>query len=281
MCLALFHAKGHRLTEEEFDNAAMANSDGVGFAYYSKKNNIMIEKGTNIFEMKEKYFSIVEKVGERSPFMVHFRLATHGSVSDTNCHPFRINQHDVMIHNGVLPVVYGKGEHRTDTQVFADEYLAKLPDCWYDNDYLYDMVEDYCSGSKLVIMTNNPKSKYGIYVINSKQGSYDQENNRWFSNSSHQGSWMNYRNWSKPSAQAKSVTSNDIIAANACSWDDDSYLLEKCDMCGRMEVVEEVCYECGTCQRCYNDTMSDCKCWDESNIHGMTQEQFSIEFGGL
>jgi glutamine amidotransferase len=277
MCLAAFHSKGYSMTEEEFDNASSSNSDGVGFAYYSHKNNIVIEKGTNRFEMKEKYLARVEKHGERSPFMVHFRLATHGSVCDNNCHPFRINENDVMIHNGILPVVYAKGEKRTDTQVFADEYLAKLPENWFDDDYMFDMVEEYCSGSKLVIMTNNPKAKYGVYIVNAKDGSWESENNRWFSNSSHKDNWLNYKNWGKPSMQQSMA--QDLLLKNITDEDED--VTERCDMCGKMEVYEEVCYECGTCQRCYNDTTSDCKCWDSYDINAMSEQDFNIQHGGL
>ena len=282
MCLAVFHTKGYQLSEDEFDNAARSNSDGVGFAYYSEKNNIVIEKGTNVHEMKDKYFSRVAKNGERSPFIVHFRLATHGSVCDSNCHPFRINENDVMIHNGILPVVYRKGEHRTDTQVFANEYLAKLPENWFDDSYMFDMVEDYTHGSKLIIMTNNPKAKYGVYIVNAKDGSWESENNRWFSNSSHKDSWLNYRNWAKPSnsntysqALLDNITSNNVIGDSICSM---------CDLCGRVEVYEEVCYDCGSCQRCYMNVLldGDCKCWNENvSINGMTDDEFNVKYGGL
>lgn len=283
MCLAAYHDRGYQFTEDEFDNAARSNSDGVGFAYYSAKNNIVIEKGTNVIEMKEKYFTRVEKNGERSPFIVHFRLATHGSVCDRNCHPFRINEHDVMIHNGILPVVYAKGESRTDTQVFADEYLAKLPENWFENDYMFDMVEDYCHGSKLVIMTNNPKAKYGVYIVNSKAGSWESENKRWFSNSSHKESWLNYRNWGTSQAGKGGWSQPSMGNAITNNITEEALGIEtKCDMCGRMEVIEEVCYDCGTCQNCYHDTMSsECNCWDTQSINAMSEEEFQIQFGGF
>jgi glutamine amidotransferase len=269
MCLAAFHTRGYSLTEEEFDNAARANSDGVGFAYYSKKNIIVPQKGVNIKEMKDRYFSAVEKNGERSPFIIHFRLATHGSVRNENCHPFRINKHDIMIHNGVLPVIYQKGETRTDTQVFADEYLSKMPENWFDNDYMFDMVAEYCSGSKLIIMTNNPSAKHGVYIVNQEDGKWQDNNNRWFSNLSHESCdvnwWANYRKWDKGIKE--------------------SAILEQiCELCGVREVLDDVCYSCGTCQECYG-SYGDCKCNAAMDpMHSMTSKEFNeyqMRFGGL
>ena len=54
----------------------------------------------------------------------HTRMATHGSVSTTNAHPF-IFSHYVGMHNGVLPSLFDKKNDRTDSLVLF-EMIGKL-----------------------------------------------------------------------------------------------------------------------------------------------------------
>ena len=67
--------------------------------------------------------ALVEQLRKRSisePCIMHFRLATHGSIKRANCHPFKIN--DVCFaHNGILSV-RPMGD-RTDSETAFIRYL--------------------------------------------------------------------------------------------------------------------------------------------------------------
>jgi predicted glutamine amidotransferase len=60
------------------------------------------------------------KISEREAAVLHFRLATTGSVKESNCHPFR--RGDVLFaHNGMLSVeVTGD---KTDSETFFERVL--------------------------------------------------------------------------------------------------------------------------------------------------------------
>lgn len=67
----------------------------------------------------------------------HFRIATHGSVKENNCHHFVVLSKEsgdsidlVMFHNGILSFTdamrNGKDDDRTDSEILASEYIAPL-----------------------------------------------------------------------------------------------------------------------------------------------------------
>src|SRR5690606_7535958 len=76
-----------------------------------------------------------------------------------------------------------KGDDRSDTRTFAEDYLAKLPPSWLDSDTLTDLVDDYIGQSKLVILTKSEECRKDWYIIGEKRGSW--KDNVWYSNRSY------------------------------------------------------------------------------------------------
>lgn len=67
-----------------------------------------------------KFMQRLSKVDDSQPCIMHFRLATHGSVKTSNCHPFR-HGNVFMAHNGILNV-QPEGD-KTDSQTAFDRYI--------------------------------------------------------------------------------------------------------------------------------------------------------------
>lgn len=88
-------------------------------------------------------------------YVAHFRKATHGAPCVELSHPFAYDDPTgnpvVVFHNGVIRVKTEKDE--SDTQVFVDRVLARLPVKWWENSALKYLVEKTISPSRMLIMT--------------------------------------------------------------------------------------------------------------------------------
>lgn len=117
----------------------------------------------------------------------HSRIATHGVKNESNCHPFRVGGDKLtyLAHNGVLSVCQDKDDKRSDTRVFAEEVLPAMGGVTaLDNETVFDMVCDWARGSKIAILTIDPRAKKSLYIINQKSGEWD-DNSIWWSNTRH------------------------------------------------------------------------------------------------
>lgn len=66
------------------------NPHGAGVMYRTKEGRVHIEKGFMTFEDYKNYISALNDYQIR-PMVYHFRIATHGTVSEENTHPFPIS----------------------------------------------------------------------------------------------------------------------------------------------------------------------------------------------
>lgn len=261
MCIAIFQNAGNIISDDEFYNCWCANPDGGGFAYITPTGEIKVQHYMKYKKMYAAYRAAMEVHGDTSPFLVHFRIATHGSVDLSNCHPFKVNDNQVLIHNGMIPVLYDKGERRSDTRIFAEDYMRKMPDGWLDDPFMVDMVEDFITtGSKVAFLSTN--TEHAGYILNQKLGHWTDGNGIWWSNSSYKTCRTTATNpqsaWYRPS----DVKFEDPDIAD----------INKCVFCDERSVYDGVCYECETCQGCC-EPYEYCTC-PGSSIHSMTDHQY-------
>ncbi len=105
MCLALI-AKTARPAAQEIIDADATNRDGIGVAYQEPHDRLITwKKGLSVEEAQELATSLP------LPFIMHFRLATHGGMSPLLCHPFPVSRNvgvtlqgqakELLFHNGV------------------------------------------------------------------------------------------------------------------------------------------------------------------------------------
>jgi hypothetical protein len=210
---------------------------------------------------------------------IHFRLATHGDSTIANVHPFRMDEHTMVIHNGMLPIET-KGT-RSDTAIFVEDVLPKLGSLWFDDDHMHDLVDAYCTNgyaNKLVVLTDNPNATHRAYIVNSSAGNWNEDKTIWFSNRSHEGSRPMAR-WGAPTANANAWIHEPNETWGACDASDDDELGE-CEMCSENsvawldEIGQPTCLICGTCQTCSFD-YSECRCSGLS-LHALTTNQFAL-----
>ena len=188
MCIAIAQPKGSvSLTIEELERGWTTNPDGGGYAYIDEDNRVQ-----SVFSMDKdsfilQYLESFATYGTSSPFMVHMRIATHGSVSLANCHPFTIDldgDGDMMfMHNGIIDNVSDdiKGTDLTDTEGLAIFVLSDMHDGWLDNPHMTDFIENFIDYSKLVFLTTSPELDKNLYILNDTLGVWS-ENGIWYSN---------------------------------------------------------------------------------------------------
>lgn len=182
MCLAIFLPPGNYITKDEVFTAASSNPDGFGFCY-AANGNLESFKSLYIKEMYEEYvFSATRNLS--SPFMMHFRLATHGGINKENCHPFLFDNGEskfAIVHNGIFPLTVEDG--KTDSEAFGS-FLEKIRGPFWDDNIINPIINKFVKDcwSKVILMLPNSRS----FIFNEEAGGWD-DKGRWFSNWSHKG----------------------------------------------------------------------------------------------
>jgi len=116
MCVIIYKPAGVELPAKKIlKAAAIANRDGNGFVVPGK-----MYKSLNFEDFAANVWFYCQK---DKPLLMHFRLATQGSVKRANCHPFYDKKTDTyFMHNGVMWAKPYKD--KTDSElVFRREFL--------------------------------------------------------------------------------------------------------------------------------------------------------------
>lgn len=156
MCLIIFRKIDSKpITDDILSVAQKANDDGIGIMYANRFGNPVILKTFSSLQALH-YIRTLEKYN--IAFGVHFRFATHGDVSKSNCHPFLISGQKWLMHNGVLPNAHNLslGGLITDTEGFIDNYMTFNP-------YTKQQIEKLISTNKFLELTQQ-----GFVVYNEK-----------------------------------------------------------------------------------------------------------------
>jgi len=202
-------------------------------------------------------------MNNESPFIIHFRITTHGGTRVENNHPFKVDKDTVFVHNGIInSVVKFAVGHESDTRSFNRNILRNLPKGWKSNNAVKFMIEDFIGTSKLIMLHTD----YSVDIYNQNMGTW--EDGVWYSNttfrrygtgysygqSSHRGTWKNGK-WTydddkkekkkdkrivkKFDATKKGAANNEIIVYSSKStlkaFRDEKgevHIQRQCDVCG-------------------------------------------------
>lgn len=171
---------GAVLPWEHIHNAALRNPDGFGYAFSNGKRPVTIRRFLEWERMAESYYRDNLRHPE-SVFIIHFRLATHGTPKISNSHPFRF-KNGAMIHNGVFNLA-GLPGGMSDSKFLTRRIIDNLPEGWEDEFHWTDFVQRAIgSGNKLAFLFTGNK----YLIINEKAGHWDKAKKLWFSNSSYE-----------------------------------------------------------------------------------------------
>lgn len=154
MCVIIVKPAGVKMPSNEIINAAYhANPHGCGLISPS-----VFYKGLSYRSFKKH----LQKVREDEPCIIHFRLATHGSIKRANCHPF--NRGDVWFaHNGILNIqpIGDMTDSETALQKVIYPAIVKYG---YGSDGMDVAVAKVIGYSKFAFMQGDDVRLYGDFI---------------------------------------------------------------------------------------------------------------------
>lgn len=181
MCIAICSKPNTKVSDEALRKSFSNNPDGCGFSYVrtdSTGRKKVIIKKTMDFDVFLHQYHRAQRTNPESFFLIHFRIATHGTVDKFNCHPFRINNDMSFIHNGVIGGV-GNDKLMSDTQLFNEKVLKKLPKDFTKHDCFTVLIEKFITGSKLITLSIDNE----VMIYNEGSGHWKED--VWYSNYSY------------------------------------------------------------------------------------------------
>jgi glutamine amidotransferase len=268
MCLLVVCNPNSTPSKDHLTTASCSNPHGFGFAIETP-TGIITERSMSAKKSIKRFLELREQYPDGYA-MWHARYATHGVKNEANCHPFKVGgtEYDTYLaHNGVLDILIPENDKRSDTRIMAEELLPRLGGVSaLDDEYVYDMISSWASGSKVAVMTNDPSAKYRLYIINESAGSWD-DSGIWWSNNSHKPiasiakSYAYDYDYTQPSVY-------DIV-----SVDGDAYLCPNCEAIIDLEDNDLWCTMCDSCLDCQS-SLVDCLCWTPD-----TKEMIKYNYG--
>jgi len=262
MCLLVVCSPNSTPRKKDLECASCNNPHGFGYAVIAG-DKIITGKGMSAKKIIKEFLE-VRKEYPNSYAMFHARYATHGVKNQENCHPFLVGGRDdtYLAHNGILDIEIHATDKRSDTRVFAEDTLPMIGGVKaLDDDNVWKIVSKWAMGSKIAILTLDPRAKDQCYIVNESSGYWDNEG-MWWSNDTYKAStWSSYI---KPS-----ITSP--------AYDNHTEPLEdfECPQCRALAFEDanpyycEMCYTCFDCNGAYGDT---CLCYVPADSQWMRDQ---------
>lgn len=181
MCIAILKPEGLSVTKETLRNCFQNNSDGAGFAI-ARRGKLIVRKGYFTFDKFWRAYR-AETAKDNPVALIHFRIATHGTVNEDNCHPFKVSNDLAFIHNGIINISTKSDETKSDTQHFNMGVLQPVYERMGKDMFMLPAMKyllgTSVDGSKLVFL--NRRGEHSI--INESDGVWVE--GVWFSNTSY------------------------------------------------------------------------------------------------
>jgi len=191
MCLLILMPDGKTSTLESLEIAAKNNPDGFGYAI-STGTKILTGQSMDFDALVTEFLDV--RALNQGPALFHLRIATHGAVDLTNCHPFYLggDNQTVMAHNGMMTLPMEKSDTRSDSHVFAKHYMPAIGGITaLDDEGYFVKLEKKFSGNKIAFLSVNDEAKYAWYILNAEEGDWEKDG-IWYSNNSHEKSRYTY-----------------------------------------------------------------------------------------
>ena len=157
MCIIVVQPEKKKLSRKIIETCFANNPDGAGYMFV-RNNRLVVDKGFFTLDSFYQAYKLDNLVyGETSPFILHFRIATHGTRTVDNCHPHRLSNTLAFAHNGIFTCVNGirAKKSKSDT-VRAGIIFKQLPSDWFYKKGLRVLVEEFFMQS----------SSYGAFLDN-------------------------------------------------------------------------------------------------------------------
>lgn len=164
MCIVIVANKNKKIPNKHVELANELNCDGFGISA-SVNNKLFVYKSISMnSDDIIKLYNSIRQVAT-GDIVLHFRLATHGNVSDKLCHPFHVNKDLVMFHNGVIrDSVSGYNEHNkneSDTKAFVNNVLKNFKKGFQNNETIMNIISETLGEyNKLCFLDNAGNTTY-------------------------------------------------------------------------------------------------------------------------
>ena len=113
------------------------NPDGLGLMWPENGKVAVVKALPRSVEEITHLLKTIPNPSTPIPVAIHFRMRTHGDIDIDNCHPYQINEHAWLMHNGVLDTGNHKDKSKSDTWHFVQDYLTTMPvDVLHNPQYL-------------------------------------------------------------------------------------------------------------------------------------------------
>lgn len=169
MCIIAIKPRGAKLPADETLRTMFShNPDGAGFMF-PMNGRVEIRKGFMTYDgFTQALKNVLDRLGEDTPVVMHFRITTHGGTCPENTHPFPLTK-DIgamhrlsttceigVAHNGIIHTVTPRAKDVSDTM----EYIADVVyPVWRKNHKFFKTqrilngIRDTISGSRMCFMT--------------------------------------------------------------------------------------------------------------------------------
>lgn len=121
MCLIIDKPAGKKLERDVLEMSLFRNPDGWGLMY-ADAGSIIVHKGL----LPTEFLKVAYSIPKAAHVVYHHRLATHGSKTMDNCHPFPVTDDIYMMHNGILGITTTLEHDKTDSYHFARYVLRPM-----------------------------------------------------------------------------------------------------------------------------------------------------------
>ena len=147
------------------NRCATLNPDGFGFA--TKDRTYKTLSYSDFLEQ-------LNSIDKYETAILHFRYATHGSIKEANCHPFKDRKTGVAFaHNGVLSIKTANDMTDSET-AFRGVIAPAINKHGFDSDEFITAVYSVIGSSRFAFI--NKDGEYRLY------GTFVQHHGCWYSN---------------------------------------------------------------------------------------------------
>lgn len=263
MCLLTVCEPNHTPTREQLTTASCKNPHGFGYAIVAG-DKIISNRGMSAKKIINEFLRMREQYPDGYA-MWHARLATHGVKNELNCHPFMVGGSDMtyLAHNGMLDIEPAKGDKRSDTRIFAEEWLPSVGIESLDNPYMLEFISSWADYNKICILSVDPRLTYSMYLINEHLGKW--VDGVWWSNESYKPA---------PIYTPTTTTTTTTTYTPSTAWqadeewykdypEDEEPMWVTCDSCLQetdLWTEDYYCIWCGSCLDCSSD-WQNCLCY--------------------
>ena len=167
MCIICAKLQGvSKPTTETIKTMAQNNPDGCGIMY-AKGGKLYVVKTMNV----KNIIRINDKeIDDNTPAVYHFRIATHGSVRKSNCHPFVDKGIKTgFMHNGILSIA-NEGDWTDSETAFRRLFVPIIRKCGLTHKSLDYAVNAVIGGSKFVFLRADGTCRMFGQFITEKDG---------------------------------------------------------------------------------------------------------------